>query len=69
MQNKPAYLVLANGRIFKGSSIGSESDAIGEIVFTTSMTGYLATLTDVQTVPMRNKIAGYITRYLSHPEA
>ena len=27
------------------------------------------TLTDVQTVPMRNKIAGYITRYLSHPEA
>ncbi|MCQ2079422.1 MAG: 30S ribosomal protein S17e [archaeon] len=26
-------------------------------------------LTDVQTVPMRNKIAGYITRYLSHPEA
>ena len=29
----------------------------------------VATLTDVQTVPMRNKIAGYITRYLSHPEA
>lgn len=29
----------------------------------------VAQLTDVQTVPMRNKIAGYITRYLSHPEA
>ncbi len=29
----------------------------------------VATLTDVKTVPMRNKIAGYITRYLSHPEA
>ena len=29
----------------------------------------VATLTDVQTVPMRNKIAGYIPRYLSHPEA
>ena len=29
----------------------------------------VATLTDVQTVPMRNKIAGYITRYPSHPEA
>ena len=29
----------------------------------------VATLTDVQTVPMRNKIAGYSTRYLSHPEA
>ena len=60
MQNKPAYLVLANGRIFKGSSIGSESDAIGEIVFTTSMTGYLETLTDpsycgqivIQTFPL-----------------
>ncbi|MBO4502303.1 MAG: 30S ribosomal protein S17e [Candidatus Methanomethylophilus sp.] len=29
----------------------------------------VAQLTDVQTVPMRNKIAGYITRYLSRPEA
>lgn len=29
----------------------------------------VAQLTDVGTVPMRNKIAGYITRYLSHPEA
>ncbi|MDD2626250.1 MAG: 30S ribosomal protein S17e [Candidatus Methanomethylophilus sp.] len=25
-------------------------------------------LTDVKTIPMRNRIAGYITRYLSHPE-
>lgn len=29
----------------------------------------VAQLADVKTVPMRNKIAGYITRYLSHPEA
>ncbi|MGI6009369.1 MAG: 30S ribosomal protein S17e [Methanomethylophilus sp.] len=29
----------------------------------------VATLTDVGSVPMRNKIAGYITRYMSHPEA
>lgn len=29
----------------------------------------VAQLTDVKTVPIRNKIAGYITRYLSHPEA
>ena len=29
----------------------------------------VAQLTDVSTVPMRNKIAGYITRYLCHPEA
>ena len=60
MQNKPAYLVLANGRVFKGNSIGSLSDAIGEIVFTTAMTGYLETLTDpsysgqivIQTFPL-----------------
>jgi small subunit ribosomal protein S17e len=29
----------------------------------------VAQLTDVSTVPMRNKNAGYITRYLCHPEA
>ncbi len=29
----------------------------------------VAQLTDVAYVPMRNKIAGYITRYLQHPEA
>ncbi len=29
----------------------------------------VAQLTDVSYVPMRNKIAGYITRYLQHPEA
>ena len=29
----------------------------------------VATLTDVSSVTMRNRIAGYITRYLSHPEA
>ena len=29
----------------------------------------VAQLTDVSTVPMRNKIAGYITRYFCHPEA
>ncbi len=29
----------------------------------------VSTLTDVSSVKMRNRIAGYITRYLSHPEA
>jgi len=41
------YLVLENGRIFEGESFGAEvSDAVGEVVFTTAMTGYLETLTD-----------------------
>ncbi|MBR2394302.1 MAG: 30S ribosomal protein S17e [Candidatus Methanomethylophilaceae archaeon] len=29
----------------------------------------VSALTDVSSVTMRNRIAGYITRYLSHPEA
>ncbi|MDD6261609.1 MAG: carbamoyl phosphate synthase small subunit [Clostridiales bacterium] len=43
---KKAYLVLENGDIFEGSFFGSESEVTGEVVFTTSMTGYLETLTD-----------------------
>lgn len=41
-----AYLVLENGRIFEGYSFGYAGEVIGEIVFTTGMTGYLETLTD-----------------------
>ena len=43
---KDAYLILENGTVFKGKSFGYEAEAIGEIVFTTSMTGYLEILTD-----------------------
>ena len=43
---KTAYLVLENGTIFKGQAFGAEVPTIGEIVFTTAMTGYLETLTD-----------------------
>lgn len=41
-----AYLILEDGTVFKGTSIGSQKDAISEIVFNTSMTGYLEVLTD-----------------------
>ncbi|MCL1858956.1 MAG: carbamoyl phosphate synthase small subunit [Oscillospiraceae bacterium] len=44
--SKPAYLILETGRIFEGKFFGAERDTIGEIVFTTGMTGYLETLTD-----------------------
>ena len=60
-----AYLVLENGMIFDGRAIGCWPDAdaeaaVGELVFTTGMTGYLETLTDpsyagqiiMQTFPM-----------------
>ncbi|MBO4508693.1 MAG: glutamine-hydrolyzing carbamoyl-phosphate synthase small subunit [Spirochaetaceae bacterium] len=41
-----AYLILADGTVFKGKSIGETGTTIGETVFTTGMTGYLETLTD-----------------------
>jgi len=43
---QPAWLVLADGQIFKGNSFGETGTVIGEVVFTTSMTGYQETLTD-----------------------
>lgn len=60
-----ASLVLENGMIFEGQAIGcwplsDVEDTVGELVFTTGMTGYLETLTDpsyagqiiLQTFPM-----------------
>ncbi len=41
-----AYLVLGNGRVFEGIRIGAPGRAVGELVFTTGMEGYLETLTD-----------------------
>ncbi|MBQ3932547.1 MAG: carbamoyl phosphate synthase small subunit [Lachnospiraceae bacterium] len=41
-----AYLILEDGTVFEGTSIGSKREIISEIVFNTSMTGYLEVLTD-----------------------
>ena len=41
-----AYLILEDGTVFEGTSIGSAREVISEIVFNTSMTGYLEVLTD-----------------------
>lgn len=41
-----AYLILEDGHVFTGKSIGSTREVISEIVFNTSMTGYLEVLTD-----------------------
>ena len=43
---KKGYLVLENGEIFEGNKIGSERDTVCEVVFNTSMTGYLEIFTD-----------------------
>jgi carbamoyl-phosphate synthase small subunit len=42
----PAILVLEDGSVFKGRSIGVAGSATGEVVFNTSMTGYQEILTD-----------------------
>lgn len=41
-----ARLVLADGTLFEGESIGAEGEALGEIVFNTSLFGYQEILTD-----------------------
>ncbi len=41
-----AVLTLADGQSYVGRSFGSEGEALGEVVFNTSMTGYQEILTD-----------------------
>lgn len=43
---KKGYLVLQDGQVFEGVRFGAEADTIGELVFTTSVVGYVETLTD-----------------------
>lgn len=43
---KNAYLILANGKVFAGKSFGADGEVIGELVFSTGMTGYIEALTD-----------------------
>ncbi len=43
---RPAILVLADGTVFKGTSIGAEGISSGEVVFNTALTGYQEILTD-----------------------
>lgn len=45
-QSEKAYLMLANGQVFEGKSLGAKGTVIGEVVFTTGLTGYQETLTD-----------------------
>ena len=43
---KPALLVLEDGTVFRGDSIGADGQTVGEVVFNTAMTGYQEILTD-----------------------
>jgi len=46
MTEQEAVLVLADGTLFRGRSIGAAGAAVGEVVFNTAMTGYQEILTD-----------------------
>lgn len=39
-------LILEDGTVFEGKAFGADVNVFGEIVFTTSMTGYQETITD-----------------------
>ena len=43
---KKAYLYLENGQVLEGHSFGAAGTAMGELVFTTGMTGCVESLTD-----------------------
>jgi carbamoyl-phosphate synthase small subunit len=45
-KSEAAVLVLADGSVFRGRSIGAPAAAVGEVVFNTAMTGYQEILTD-----------------------
>jgi carbamoyl-phosphate synthase small subunit len=57
---KKVYLTLQNGKAFQGYRFGAEGNALGELVFSTGMVGYVETITDptnfgqivVQTFPL-----------------
>ena len=43
---RKAYLALADGSVYEGIGFGAEKNAVGELVFTTGVVGYMETLTD-----------------------
>jgi len=43
---QPAVLVLEDGTVFRGESIGAAGQTVGEVVFNTAMTGYQEILSD-----------------------
>jgi carbamoyl-phosphate synthase small subunit len=46
MSGRAAHLALADGTLFPGRAFGADQSVVGEVVFTTGMTGYQEVLTD-----------------------
>ena len=49
-QKKPAWLVLEDGRVFKGEAFGAPVEAAGRLVFNTACVGYQQLLTDPESL-------------------
>src|SRR5438874_2473909 len=68
-----ATLLLEDGRVFRGTGHGFEGEAVGEVVFNTSMTGYQEILTDPsyegQIVTMTYPLIGNTGVNLEHVES
>ena len=45
-ENATAALILGDGSIFWGQGLGAEGNAVGEVCFNTSMTGYQEIMSD-----------------------
>lgn len=45
-KTEPAILAMADGSVFEGVSVGASTEAVGELVFNTSMSGYQEILSD-----------------------
>ena len=45
-REKQAFLALENGSVLRGYSVGAETDAVGEVVFNTGLSGYQEILSD-----------------------
>ena len=60
-----ASLILADGTVFEGKCFGAEGTVIGEIVFTTAMTGYLALEVSVD-VSLAAEIRGNLAVFPYH---
>ena len=71
-----AYLALENGRVFEGKFFGEKRETLGELVFTTGMSGYMETLTNnsyfgqivLQTFPLIGNY-GIISQEIESPSA
>ncbi len=46
MSDATAYVLLEDGTRFDGEACGAEGHAVGEVVFTTGMSGYQESLSD-----------------------